>query len=64
MATEAEMDDEVIKRYHKKVKDMYYNDDQNIGCYLPPTYRPEDERHFKWVVWTILSIRDEVYAEG
>ena len=59
---EIKINNEIMVRYHNHVKNIRENDYKNYK-YFSTDFNIYDDRCYKFIVWTILSIRDEVYAE-
>lgn len=55
---------EIIKRYHKYVKDLYENDNINVSLVKPVKFDFQDEMSCQWLVLTVLSIQDGVRRDS
>lgn len=51
---------EIIKRYHKYIKDLWESDNQNLPLVKPEKFNFQDEMSCQWLVLAVLSIQDEV----
>ncbi len=51
---------EIIKRYHKYIKNLYDSDNINLPLVKPEKFNFQDEMSCQWLVLTVLSIQDEV----
>ena len=55
-----EEESEIIKRYHKNVKDMIESGNINTNLIKPEKFNINDESCRSWLVQTVLSIQDEI----
>ena len=51
---------EIIKRYHKYIKDLWESDNINLSLVKPEKFNIQDEMSCQWLVLAVLSIQDEV----
>lgn len=55
---------EIIRRYHKKLKDMIESGNINTNLIKPEKFNIHDENCCSWLVQTVLSIQDEIRKQN